>query len=127
MITKYGMSEELGLLFYGDDGEVFLGKDYGHTKGYSEKMAFVIDEAVKKLIDEGYETAKRILRENRTIMDAIVERLLEKEKIDGKEFNSFFEEDYSVRTLEEPIIAEEKTEEVKTDRVDSILNDVFNK
>lgn len=92
MITQYGMSEELGLLFYGDDNEVFLGMDYGHTKGYSDEMAYRIDNAVKKIIDKAYETAKSILRENRGVMDRIVERLLEKEKIDGKEFNSFFED-----------------------------------
>lgn len=91
MITKYGMSEELGLLFYGDDHEVFLGMDYGHTKGYSDEMAYRIDSAVKRIIDRGYETAKSIIRDNREVMDKIVERLMEKEKIDGNEFNSFFD------------------------------------
>lgn len=90
MITQYGMSEELGLLFYGDDHEVFLGMDYGHTKGFSDEMAYKIDTAVKRIIDKAYVEAKSIIKDNREVLDKIVERLIEKEKIDGNEFNSFF-------------------------------------
>ncbi|MBQ9625071.1 MAG: ATP-dependent zinc metalloprotease FtsH [Clostridia bacterium] len=130
MITKYGMSKELGLLFYGENNEVFLGMDYGHTKGYSEEMAFIIDKAVKEIIDEAYERAKQVLRDNREIMDRIVERLLEKEKIDGKEFNTFFgefedEEDSSennndtAEKSEEPVMAEQAEEEKSSIGIDT--------
>lgn len=118
MITQYGMSEELGLLFYGDDNEVFLGMDYGHTKGYSDEMAYRIDNAVKKIIDKAYETAKSILRENRGVMDRIVERLLEKEKIDGKEFNSFFEDGSSQSDEEASCSAEANNDSENNDVIE---------
>lgn len=93
MITQYGMSDELGLLFYGgNDHEVFLGMDYGQKNEYSEEMAAKIDVAAKKIIDRSYDEAKRILEENRERMDRIVETLLEKEKIDRNEFESFFDD-----------------------------------
>lgn len=93
MVTKYGMSENIGLICYGDDeDEVFIGRDLAHTRGYSEKIAAAIDQEVKDLIDEAYAEAKRIIQENRSILDRCAELLLEKEKIGRKEFEALFQD-----------------------------------
>jgi len=88
MITKYGMSEKLGNLVFGNEGEVFLGKDYGHVQNYSEKLAGIIDDEVKTIIDTAYADVLRILRESKPLLDALAENLLEKEKIEGNEFEA---------------------------------------
>ncbi len=97
MITKYGMSERLGNMVFGNGEEVFLGKDYGHVQNYSEKLAGMIDEEVKSLIDQAYAEVLRILRENTRLLSEMAETLLEKEKIDGEEFERIFTH-YHVRT-----------------------------
>jgi cell division protease FtsH len=91
MVTKYGMSEELGLVNYDTDEEVFLGRDFGHTKGYGENVASKIDEEIKRIVDECYEKAKAIILEHRRVLDAAAELLLEKEKISREEFEALFE------------------------------------
>ncbi|NCA98723.1 MAG: ATP-dependent zinc metalloprotease FtsH [Clostridia bacterium] len=88
MITKYGMSEKLGNLVFGSEGEVFLGKDYGHVQNYSEKLAGIIDDEVKSIIDAAYADVLNLLREARALLDALAETLLEKEKIEGNEFEA---------------------------------------
>ncbi len=88
MITKYGMSEKLGNLVFGSEGEVFLGKDYGHVQNYSEKLAGIIDDEVKTIIDSAYADVLKLLREARALLDALAETLLEKEKIEGNEFEA---------------------------------------
>ncbi|MDD6211775.1 MAG: ATP-dependent zinc metalloprotease FtsH [Clostridiales bacterium] len=90
MVTKYGMSEKIGLVHYGDDGEVFIGRDLGHTRGYSEKMAAQIDSVVREIIDESYAKAKAVLIEHMDVLHACANLLLEKEKIDQKEFEALF-------------------------------------
>lgn len=92
MITKYGMSEKLGNLVFGSEGEVFLGKDYGHVQNYSEKLAGIIDDEVKSIIDAAYADVLRILREARPLLDALTETLLEKEKIEGNEFEALVQQ-----------------------------------
>ncbi len=92
MITKYGMSERLGNLVFGSDDEVFLGKDYGHVKNYSEKLAGVIDEEIKRIIDEAYNEVVKILNERMVTVEALAKTLLEKEKIEGAEFEKIFTE-----------------------------------
>ncbi len=92
MITKYGMSEKLGNLVFGSDSEVFLGKDYGHVQNYSEKLAGVIDEEVKLIIDQAYEDVKRILTEKMDLLQALAKTLLEKEKIEGSEFEAIYQQ-----------------------------------
>ena len=92
MVTKYGMCEELGLVSYGSDGEVFIGGDFGHTKRYGEDVAGKIDAEIKRIVDECYEKAKAIILENRKVLDAAAELLLEKEKISREEFEALFEE-----------------------------------
>ncbi len=94
MITKFGMSERLGLINYDNDSnEVFIGRDFGHTsRGYGEKVAGTIDEEVKRIIDECYLKAKSILEEHQSVLEACAQLLLEKEKITRSEFEALFEE-----------------------------------
>ena len=82
MVTKYGMSENIGLICYdNDDDEVFIGRDLAHTRGYGEGVATTIDLEVKRIIDECYEKAKQMIAEHRDVLDACANLLLEKEKI----------------------------------------------
>ena len=93
MVTVYGMSERLGtIMFDGDNGEVFLGRDLAQSKTYSEETAAVIDEEIKKIIDTAYDKAKKILSKNIDKLHIVAGILLEKEKIDGDEFDKVFEE-----------------------------------
>lgn len=93
MVTKYGMSEKLGTITFGaDQEEVFLGRDLAHAKEYSEETAAIIDEEVKKIVDAGYEKAINILSEHVDKLHAVAKILLEKEKIDGEEFDKIFGE-----------------------------------
>ena len=91
MVTKYGMSEALGLVNYdSDQDEVFIGRDLAHTKSHSEQVAGTIDAEIKRIVDECYQKAKAIILENRHILDACAELLLEKEKISREEFEGLF-------------------------------------
>ena len=93
MVTKYGMSERLGTITFGaDQEEVFLGRYLAHAKEYSEETAAIIDEEVKKIVDAGYEKAINILSEHVDKLHAVAKVLLEKEKIDGDEFDKIFAE-----------------------------------
>ena len=91
MVTKYGMSEKIGTIMLGtNQEEVFLGRDFSQGKEYSEETAGVIDEEVKKIVDNAYNTAENILKENIEKLHAVAGVLLEKEKIDGEEFEAIF-------------------------------------
>ena len=93
MVTKYGMSDVLGPITYGDDNdEVFLGRSFAHTKTYSEEVARQIDIEIKKIVQDAYNKAESILKEHIEKLHAVAGALLEKEKIDGEEFNAIFEE-----------------------------------
>ena len=92
MVTRYGMSENVGLICYdNDDDEVFIGRDLAHTRGYGEGVATAIDQEVKRIIDECYTQAKQIITDNRVVLDRCAELLLEKEKISQQEFEALFE------------------------------------
>lgn len=93
MITKFGMSERLGLINYDNDSDqVFIGRDFGHTsRGYGEKVAGTIDEEVKRIIDECYMQARSLLQEYHSVLEACAQLLLEKEKITRSEFEALFE------------------------------------
>ena len=93
MITKFGMSERLGLINYDNDSdEVFIGRDFGHmSRGYGEKVAGTIVEEVKRIIDECYAKARAIIKEHHNVLDACAQLLLEKEKITRSEFEALFE------------------------------------
>ena len=92
MVTQYGMSDEVGLINYGgDDDEVFIGRDLAHTKSYGEGIATVIDQEVKRIVDECHEQARKIINENRDVLEKCAQLLLEKEKIGREEFEALFE------------------------------------
>ncbi len=99
MVTKYGMSEHIGLINYdNEDDEVFIGRDLAHARGYGESVAAKIDEEVKRIIDECYEKAKKIIREHEEILNRCADLLLEKEKVNREEFEGLFQEE-SKQTL----------------------------
>ena len=92
MVTKYGFSEKVGLINYGsDEDEVFIGRDLAHTRTYGEGVATVIDEEIKRIIDECYAKARSIINEHKAILDKCAEILIEKEKITREEFEALFD------------------------------------
>lgn len=94
MVTKYGMSENIGLICYGDDDdEVFIGRDLAHTKGYGENVATIIDQEVKRIIDGCYERAKEIIGQYDQVLHSCADLLMEKEKIGRDEFEALFEDE----------------------------------
>lgn len=99
MVTQYGMSERLGLVSYGNDSdEVFIGRDWGHTKSYSESIAASIDDEVKSIIESCHEKARKIIEEHSYVLHTCAERLMEKEKLTRTEFEEIFEEEASADT-----------------------------
>jgi cell division protease FtsH len=91
MVTQFGMSERLGAVLYGEGGgEVFLGRDYGHQRDYSEEIAGIIDSEVRRLIEDAHHEAWEILRENRHVLDRLVLALLEHETLDEPELAVVF-------------------------------------
>ena len=95
MVTRYGMSDNIGVINYDDDGdEVFIGRDLAHAKSHSEYINGEIDKEVKAIIDECYKDAKRIILDHRDVLDACAELLLEKEKINRNEFEALFVNNY---------------------------------
>ena len=91
MVTKYGMSDDVGMICYDDDEEVFIGRDLGHTRGYSENVAARIDSEVKRILDECSNKARQMIRENEDVLYRCADLLLEKEKIGRSEFEALFE------------------------------------
>ena len=93
MVTKYGMSDKLGLICYGDDeDEVFIGRDLAHTRGYADGTASAIDNEVKRIVDECYAKAKHIIEEHKDVLYKSAELLMKKEKIGQKEFEALFDD-----------------------------------
>ena len=92
MVTQYGMSDKIGMLNYGsDDDEVFIGRDLAHTRSYSENVATVIDDEIKRIVDECYAKAKEIILKHEDVLHKCCDILLEKEKIGQEEFEQLFE------------------------------------
>ena len=93
MVTKFGMSEKLGLINYeqGDD-EIFIGRDLAHTRAYGERVATQIDEEVKRIIDEAYEQARTLIREHEDVLDRSAALLIKKEKVSREEFEALFQD-----------------------------------
>lgn len=92
MVTKFGMSKEVGLIHFGDENEeVFIGRDFGHVRNYGEAVAATIDAEIKRLIETSYEEAKQILGENMEILHKTAELLLAQEKVTGEEFDDLFD------------------------------------
>ena len=91
MVTQYGMSERVGLLDYGaDENEVFIGRDLAHSRSFSEATAAVIDEEVKRLVDEAHTKATAIIKEHMDVLHSCAALLIEKEKIGQEEFEALF-------------------------------------
>ena len=91
MVTKFGMSERIGLINYdNDDNEVFIGRDLAHTRSYGEEIASQIDEEVKRIIDDAYAKAKTMISEHESVLHACAKLLIEKEKIGREEFEALF-------------------------------------
>ena len=109
MVMKYGMSDKFGPVQYGDEGdEVFIGRDIGHTRNYSENTADQIDAEVKEILNFSYSEAKRLIKENINVLHASAKLLMEKEKITGDEFRELFK-------LNKPAVQTETAAEDETD------------
>ncbi len=122
MVTKYGMSDVIPNLVFSSDDEVFLGRDYGNVRNYSDRLASVIDEEIKKIIDSAYEETLQLLTDKRDILDRLAETLLEKEKIDSEEFEAVYEG----RVYEEPKVEEAvpalDSDEIETEILEEAQN-----
>lgn len=92
MVTKFGMSEKVGLINYdSDDDQVFIGRDLAHTRAYSEEIASVIDQEVKRIIDEAHEKARQMIGEHEGVLHTCAQLLMQKEKIGREEFEALFQ------------------------------------
>ena len=122
MVTRYGFSERLGPVVYGGDpGETFLGRDFGQGKGYSEAIASEIDNEIRDIVDEAYETARRILTEHMAELHKVSAVLMEREKISGEEFKTLMEGgelppyDLANGKTAEPAVSAAQVEQPKSD------------
>ena len=98
MVTRYGFSEKLGTVVYGQDqGEVFLGRDFGHTRNYSEEVANEIDEEIRTIISSAYEIAKNTLEEHMDQLELIAQNLIRREKLEESEFDSLMKTGFLCR------------------------------
>lgn len=103
MVTKYGMSSTLGPINYGGDSqEVFVGRDYGHVKNYSEETAAKIDDEIHRIINEAYDKTESILKEHNDKLELVAQTLITREKIYKKEFIDLMEKGYIDEAVEEP-------------------------
>lgn len=102
MVTTYGMSDKMGNLAYGKEQEhVFMGRNFGNTRDFSEEIAADIDKEIKRIVDEQYELAKQLLNDNRDMLEYIARQLLEKETLDEKEFEEMMNKVRSERTFDD--------------------------
>ncbi len=118
MVTRYGFSEKLGPVVYGqDEGEPFLGRDFNHVRDYSENVAAEIDSEVRDIIDTGYETVKELLTAHMDQLHLVAAYLMEHEKIDGPTFDKLMkgELDYTLPSERKPEVAVDAMEALKTD------------
>lgn len=92
MVTKYGMSQRLGNVVTNNDDEVFIGRDYGHVINHSDALQSAVDEEIARILEEAYADTKDILTVNRTLLDELAARLLEKEKVESQEFEDIYQE-----------------------------------
>ncbi len=111
MVTKYGFSEKLGPVCYGETDEVFLGNDYHSRKNYSEEVAAEIDEEVRRIVEEGFAEAERILSENIDKLHEVAKALLEVETLDGEQFEALYTGELTAETLAGRV--KDRDEEIK--------------
>ncbi|MBO4837773.1 MAG: ATP-dependent zinc metalloprotease FtsH [Lachnospiraceae bacterium] len=90
MVMKYGMSEEAGMIHYGGEDSVFIGRDYGHTREYGENTASLLDNEVRRIMKECYDKAKAIIVENQDVLQAVAEKLVVEEKMGQQEFEEIY-------------------------------------
>ena len=90
MVIEFGMSDEIGPVFLGGDSEVFIAKDWGHQRNYSEEVAAKVDKEMRRILEEQYERAKAVMLEEREALERVTEALLEYERISGEEFEKIF-------------------------------------
>lgn len=110
MVCEWGMSDKLGPLSYGEkEGEVFLGRDYGHVKNYSESTAMAIDDEIRSIVEQNYARTTEILSQHKAELIEVSEALLERENMDGSEIKAiiFASEDEVVADVEKPVGADE--------------------
>lgn len=91
MVMKYGMSEEAGMIHYGGEDAVFIGRDFGHTREYGEETASLLDGEVRRIMKECYDKAEAIIVENREVLNTVAEELIQKEKIGQQEFEAIYD------------------------------------
>jgi cell division protease FtsH len=114
MVCEWGMSDKLGPLAFGEkEGEVFLGRDFGHVKNYSETTAMIIDDEIRRIVEENHVRTREILTEHKDALIEVAEALLERENMDGSEIREM------IFGPEEESPAEESQEEVKPEEVKS--------
>jgi len=113
MVTEYGMSEKVGTISFGEDQEVFLGRDFSKSKNFSEKMGELIDDEVKELVDNSYKRAEEILKENIDKLHLLAEKLLEFEKIEAEEFEELFTTGNITKRTHGEMPLEKKNDSVK--------------
>lgn len=116
MVTKYGMSDNLGPISYSSEDEVFLGRDFSTKRNYSEEVASKIDKEIRTIIDHGYETAERILNENMDKLHLVANTLLEVETLNAEDFEKLF----IGEEKSDDIVLEKKYDEEKKDDMDDI-------
>ncbi len=126
MVSKYGMSENLGPVVYSDENnEVFLGKDFGHVNNYSEATSARIDSEIEAMMRHAYDLTKKILTEHNDKLVLVAETLLEREKITGEEFDSLMKTGALPATEDEDasVEAQETGEEIIADNIESVETD----
>ena len=90
MVTEYGMSDSIGPIFLGSHGEVFLGRDFGQQRNYSEDLAARVDEEVRKILDTQFERAMQAIGEDMDALDRVAKALMERERVTGEEFKAIY-------------------------------------
>ena len=116
MVTKYGFSEKLGAVNYGGDEEVFLGNDFTAHKNYSEHTAQEIDEEIKRIIDEAYAQATKILTEHDETLERVAKALLLVETIDGEQFEALYTGKLSAEDLKESVDKADEAKQVQNEK-----------
>ena len=112
MVIEFGMSDAIGPVFLGGDTEVFIAKDWGHQRNYSEEVAAKVDAEMRRILEEQFDRAKAVLEENREAMDRVVKALLEYERIDGDQFIQIFNgESIEIRSYKDRKAELEKPDE----------------
>ena len=110
MVVEFGMSDEIGPVFLGGQTEVFIAKDWGHQRNFSEEVAARVDKEIRRILEEQYDRAKTVLTEHRDAMERIVKALIEYEHIDGDDFETFSDRRARIEKADEEVLAKEKAE-----------------